>query len=71
MDNSPLAEASGSTLRGVGGELGFDLFGTRLMVGVYAFTNEYKSSFNGKWSHTHLKYSGVNFAYGPLLQTGV
>jgi len=64
--NSPLIEGSGSTLRGVGGEVGFDVLGERLMVGVHIFTNEYKSAYNGAWTHTHEKYSGFNLAFGPF-----
>jgi hypothetical protein len=61
-----LIEGSGSTLRGVGGEVGFDVLGERLMVGVHIFTNEYKSAYNGAWTHTHEKYSGFNLAFGPF-----
>ena len=65
-DDSPLVEGSGSSLRGVGGELGFDVLGSRLMVGVHIYTNEYKSAYNGAWIHTHEKYSGFNLAFGPF-----
>jgi len=65
-DDSPLVEGSGSSLRGVGGELGFDVLGSRLMVGVHIYTNEYKSVYNGTWNHTHEKYSGFNLAFGPF-----
>jgi hypothetical protein len=64
--DSPLVEGSGSSLRGIGGELGFDVLGSRLMVGAHILTNEYKSAYNGTWIHTHEKYSGFNLAFGPF-----
>lgn len=64
--DSPLIAGSGSKLIGVGGEYGYDVLGSRLMVGVHIYTNEYKSVYNGTWTHTHEKYSGINFAFGPI-----
>lgn len=64
--DEPFAEVNGSKYLGLGGEIGFNVLGEKLILGVHLFTNEYTSTYNGEWNYSKISYSGINAGYGPF-----